>query len=425
MHLQRVVVPDFRVLKDVDITFEKDFTPSVFPLGSQNGGGKSTLLQLIFVLLHCSADEEKHEYIRNLLTGFEMKDDENPLASFEIIDGDELIKLNFKVITKKNILDSLNDRDKVTYKVKNEQEHEELKYFLSLNNSKEQAEFYVDSSLLQNGFHQYLASKKLFKVLYNYSQPNKIFIEKQVSPVKLNLLLCHIDGVDDIKEIHSILNKLSSKIFLAAPSTQVYLFLSKDVKKTLLSKLNEPNRGVYRKYLQQAKLDMLNFFTYDFLSPDLLVDSFKKARDKDFREAVKTGGKYGNYYTILHNSLNSLMTNKEITLNNKIDDIAIRLKDGTEINVEDLSHGELKRLTLFLWLRYHTEKDGIILMDEVENALHPDWQYGVVRDLEEWAPSTQFILATHSYELCEGVTPAHVKELSPKLLKKEGANGND
>jgi predicted ATP-binding protein involved in virulence len=47
MHLQRIQVPDFRVLKDVDISFEKEFTPRIFPLGSQNGGGKSTLLQLI------------------------------------------------------------------------------------------------------------------------------------------------------------------------------------------------------------------------------------------------------------------------------------------------------------------------------------------------------------------------------------------
>ena len=51
MHLQRVQVPDFRVLKDIDITFEKDFFPRIFPLGSLNGGGKSTLLQLIFILL--------------------------------------------------------------------------------------------------------------------------------------------------------------------------------------------------------------------------------------------------------------------------------------------------------------------------------------------------------------------------------------
>jgi hypothetical protein len=43
MHLLRIQVPDFRVLKDVDITFEKEFSPRIFPLGSQNGGGKDLI----------------------------------------------------------------------------------------------------------------------------------------------------------------------------------------------------------------------------------------------------------------------------------------------------------------------------------------------------------------------------------------------
>jgi ABC-type Mn2+/Zn2+ transport system ATPase subunit len=46
-HLKRVRVPNFRVLKDVDITFEPNLVPRIFPLGSANGGGKSTLLQLM------------------------------------------------------------------------------------------------------------------------------------------------------------------------------------------------------------------------------------------------------------------------------------------------------------------------------------------------------------------------------------------
>lgn len=70
MRLLRVQVPNFRVLKNVDITFEKEFIPRIFPLGSQNGGGKSTLLQLIFVLLHCSVDSERKSYLRNMLQGF-------------------------------------------------------------------------------------------------------------------------------------------------------------------------------------------------------------------------------------------------------------------------------------------------------------------------------------------------------------------
>ena len=81
-----------------------------------------------------------------------------------------------------------------------------------------------------------------------------------------------------------------------------------------------------------------------------------------------------------------------------------------------MSHGELKRLSLYVWLKYSNIENAIILFDEIEIALHPDWQYQIIRDLEEWGPTNQYILATHSYELCQALTPAHVKEIEPRLL---------
>jgi predicted ATP-dependent endonuclease of OLD family len=96
MHLLRIQVPDFRGLKDIDISFEKDFIPKIFPLGSQNGGGKSTLLQLIFVLLHCSVDDDKKPFLRNLLQGFKILDGEEKfLAIIDIWDGEKTVKLEF------------------------------------------------------------------------------------------------------------------------------------------------------------------------------------------------------------------------------------------------------------------------------------------------------------------------------------------
>ncbi len=97
MHLLRVQVPDFRGLKDIDITFEKDFVPKIFPLGSQNGGGKSTLLQLIFVLLHCSVDEQKKPFLQNLLQGFKVADGQakRVLALIDIWDREKIVKLEF------------------------------------------------------------------------------------------------------------------------------------------------------------------------------------------------------------------------------------------------------------------------------------------------------------------------------------------
>jgi len=97
MHLQRIQVPDFRVLKDVDITFEKEFIPRIFPLGSLNGGGKSTLLQLIFVLLHCSTNPSRSIFIKNMLEGFKIQDglDKRVIALLDVWDEDKSVRLEF------------------------------------------------------------------------------------------------------------------------------------------------------------------------------------------------------------------------------------------------------------------------------------------------------------------------------------------
>jgi len=97
MHLLRIQIPDFRVLKDVDITFEKEFSPRIFPLGSQNGGGKSTLLQLIFVLLHCPGAPERLPFLRNMLRGFKPSENESKkvLATIDIWDGEEEVRMEF------------------------------------------------------------------------------------------------------------------------------------------------------------------------------------------------------------------------------------------------------------------------------------------------------------------------------------------
>ena len=67
MKLLKVSVPNFRNLQNVELTFEPDLKPAVFPIASQNGGGKSTLLQLIFTLFHCSVNPDKHLFIQNLI----------------------------------------------------------------------------------------------------------------------------------------------------------------------------------------------------------------------------------------------------------------------------------------------------------------------------------------------------------------------
>ncbi|MEG4344811.1 AAA family ATPase [Microcoleus sp. A003_D6] len=371
MHLLRVQVPDFRGLKNIDITFEKDFVPSIFPLGSQNGGGKSTLLQLIFVLLHCSVDEKKKPFLENLLQGFKISEgeDKRVLAIIDIWDGEKIVNLNF-CSEKCSPFEAMVDFDEQI----NSEDSLNICYYSSIQTNQNQ-------------------------------EPN-------------TKLQCHLT-YQSKEQAKLLLHKISRKIFLAAPSTQIFLFLPPTSRKLLFSNSSNGDKNYYG-ILESARSQLQGLFTYDFLAVKLLIKSFKDARDRDFREAIKTGS-YGNNYQTLINDLNLMLSNKRINVNEDFSGVNFKLYNNgetIELYPEDLSHGELKRLSIYIWLKSRNIEDAIVLMDEIEIAFHPDWQYQIISDLKEWGPSNQYILATHSYALCEALTPAHVKEIEPKLIKK-------
>ena len=384
MHIQRIQVPDFRALKNVDISFEKEFTPRIFPLGSQNGGGKSTLLQLIFVLLHCSGNPDRVEFIQNLLDGFQVNDEsgKRTLAIIDIWDGNKTVTLDFFMCDKS--------------------------YILTLSNGE-----YIESSIV-NLFNQ----DNEIKLMSFYEEKSERHITLSFicnfNPAQNEALFFQFDGID-IDEVNKFVIELSNKIFLTAHISQIFLFLQADNRKSLF-KTQANNQTNYYQQIKTANSKLPGFFTYDFLSIDILLDSFKKARDNDFKQAVEQEGNYGNNYVKLLDELNNLLSNKKINVEPDLSGVNFKIDgDETELYPEDLSHGELKRLCIYLWLKHNKIEDAIVLMDELEISFHPDWQYQIVRDLEEWGATNQYILATHSYELCNAVTPAHVKELDPKL----------
>lgn len=402
MHLQRVQVPDFRVLKDIDISFEKEFSPRIFPLGSLNGGGKSTLLQLIFILFHCSADPENHDFIYNLLQDFTILDgvDKRTLAKFEVFDGEKIIHLEYFVFLRSAFGD-------------------EYKTF----------ESDIPVPLSNEEIQNKLCREKRLKYISEY-RDKSIKTSIGVSN-EYQILFCQFTGIE-FEEIDKFLGNLSEKVFLASPSTQIFIFLSKGYRKSLFkihSNLSRPQvlqttlkvdvNEQLRKEWEDTKIRLSNFFPYDFVSVDILIQSFKQPRDKDFEEAIETGGHYGKHYQNLLSDFNKFLKDKQINLDKDLSGVnfkAERNGETIELYPEDLSHGELKRLSLYVWLKYSNIENAIILFDEIEIALHPDWQYQIIRDLEEWGPTNQYILATHSYELCQALTPAHVKEIEPKLL---------
>jgi ABC-type dipeptide/oligopeptide/nickel transport system ATPase component len=234
--------------------------------------------------------------------------------------------------------------------------------------------------------------------------------------------------VDKSREMKStlptidLINSISEHVFLISPSNQNYLFSSQQERRLLYTFDRDQT---YDQVIRRLKNNFPTFFTYDFI--DVLTEVFRLARDKDYNDRLKTGT-YGTNSEQLENAINRLFIDGKkiipLTIDQKrhtkdaIQSMGFQLPSGEEIYPEDLSHGELKRLAIFILLKYHEIQDSIILMDEIENGFHLDWQYNIVRDLIDWGQTNQYILATHSYELCTAVTPAHVKQIEPKLIAK-------
>lgn len=73
------------------------------------------------------------------------------------------------------------------------------------------------------------------------------------------------------------------------------------------------------------------------------------------------------------------------------------LRGDTRIcSVDELSAGEVELLTIAGAVVLNELSSGVVLIDEPELHLHPEWQAGILPALREIAPGVQFIVATHS-----------------------------
>ena len=101
-------------------------------------------------------------------------------------------------------------------------------------------------------------------------------------------------------------------------------------------------------------------------------------------------------------------------------------KEGITLNISQLSDGEkiyialigdlCKRLSLANpTLQDPTQGEGIILIDEIDLHLHPNWQREIATKLPAVFPNIQFIITTHSPHVINSVPTESVR-----LLHNEG-----
>jgi predicted ATP-binding protein involved in virulence len=98
-------------------------------------------------------------------------------------------------------------------------------------------------------------------------------------------------------------------------------------------------------------------------------------------------------------------------------------KHGQELAINQLSDGEKSLLTLVADIArrlaiHHPgladplQGTGVILIDEIDAHLHPQWQRRIIPSLREAFPNCQFILATHSPLIISDVPAENIHLLS-------------
>lgn len=109
---------------------------------------------------------------------------------------------------------------------------------------------------------------------------------------------------------------------------------------------------------------------------------------------------------------------EDVIFDNRRLEIVVRFKDREPQPFANLSDGErnmlalagdlavrMARLNPQLGDQVLCETPGVVLIDELDLHLHPNWQRHIVRDLMQTFPKVQFIATTHSPQIISEVQP--------------------
>jgi ABC-type multidrug transport system ATPase subunit len=469
MRITKLKIPHFKVLENIDIDFGSQDEGSVHPIISVNGGGKSTLLQFLFTLLHFGFKRDEEGFVDyhldNLLesTFFpENTSTKETLAEISVQFLSSKADLIFSLCKSNHNgldLDLLHEYLSLSNSANKFKDYnifiETLSDFFnsistySKNNTLIEIKRSINvlKSLLEN-FRQesvFFANSMELSFIYDYDSLSKfsdVFKEEYAdsmeiikrkhkelyslnekrNKIKNNLLNLrkwetenYYAGKLEKSKGHVVISILSTakklvdlqfyeKVKLIAPITQIFHFLNSSEKKELFKENSE-----YLDRVRDEKWNLNNFSTYDSFPISLVNDAYRKARNNDFKSALSSDGKYGNELQTLIEQFDSFLSGKRIvvedidTEDDEFLGVHFVSKKGEKLPPESLSHGELKKLNIFLWLRQMKDKEGVFLMDEVDLGLHPSWQMEIVEDLKKWAPKAQFLLATHSPQIISSV----------------------
>jgi energy-coupling factor transporter ATP-binding protein EcfA2 len=92
-------------------------------------------------------------------------------------------------------------------------------------------------------------------------------------------------------------------------------------------------------------------------------------------------------------------------------DLFVLTKEGDRLcSIDQISSGEIELLSFAGWLVLNDFDEGLLLVDEPELHLHPQWQATILAALHELSPKAQFIVASHADAVWDQ-TPSYARFL--------------
>ena len=147
------------------------------------------------------------------------------------------------------------------------------------------------------------------------------------------------------------------------------------------------------------------------------IDYLRSSEDDKERQAGQT------IYNLIKDIFAKCLQNgKFVSVNRKTLSPMVEV-NGMEVTLEKLSSGNLlliERLIGLIRRMYGicelnhlpvsemTKLEGILLIDEIENHLHPKWQKGVMEIIQKTFPNLQIIITTHSPFIVSSVKDATI-----------------
>jgi predicted ATP-binding protein involved in virulence len=175
----------------------------------------------------------------------------------------------------------------------------------------------------------------------------------------------------------------------------------------------------HRNIISEYIVNFENFSKW-FEEIESLENEQRLADDMDYQHPVLTAVRKATYL-LLGDGYDRLRFKRAI------DKMTIR-KSGREIALELLSDGEKNLLAMVGHLsrklaEYNKDSDkpleasGLVLIDEIELHLHPEWQRMIIPRLTQTFPNCQFIVTTHSPQVLSHVHPECIH-----ILEYDGDN---